>query len=152
MQKGSLEIAHFEFRNNFERIQFPHFLLFCHRARPKHFDNHMARILKNIISHLEKMNFSVFHLCEFRPVWQQELFLWSRRQHEPFDWAKFHQSWQHLAGLLRWLMIIVPLLLLHQLIFEFLMVRCKVFSEKNFEEKTLKWTSKKQFLMDHLWV
>ena len=26
MQKGNLETADFEFRNNFERIQFPHFL------------------------------------------------------------------------------------------------------------------------------
>ena len=46
MKKENLETADFEFRNNFERIRFPHFLLFCHRARPKHFDNHMAKILK----------------------------------------------------------------------------------------------------------
>ena len=46
MKKENLETADFEFRNNFERIRFPHFLLFCHRARPKHFDNHMAKILE----------------------------------------------------------------------------------------------------------
>merc|ERR1712147_205079 len=58
MKKENLETADFEFQNNFERIRFPHFLLFDHRARPKHFDNHMAKIL-----------------CEFRPVWRQELSL-----------------------------------------------------------------------------
>ena len=46
MKKENLETADFEFRNNFERIRFPHFLLSCHRARPKHFDNHMAKILE----------------------------------------------------------------------------------------------------------
>ena len=46
MKKENLETADFEFQNNFERIRFPHFLLFDHRARPKHFDNHMAKILK----------------------------------------------------------------------------------------------------------
>ena len=74
MKKENLETADFEFRNNFERIRFPHFLLFCHRARPKHFDNHMAKILEYHWLPRNKKTFKSY-LCEFRPVWQQELFL-----------------------------------------------------------------------------
>ena len=45
-RKGNLETADFEFQNNFEQIQFQHFLLFYRQARPMHFDNQTAKILK----------------------------------------------------------------------------------------------------------
>ena len=60
MKKENLETADFEFRNNFERIRFPHFLLFCHRAHPKHFDNHMAKILE--YDWLPQKNFQILPL------------------------------------------------------------------------------------------
>ena len=77
MKKENLETADFEFRNNFERIRFPHFLLFCHRARPKHFDNHMAKILKCHWLTTRKTRKTIFqpYLCGFQHVLQQELFL-----------------------------------------------------------------------------
>ena len=72
MKKENLETADFEFRNNFERIRFPHFLLFCHRARPKHFDNHMAKILEYHWSPRKKLSNPTF--ANFGPFGSKNFF------------------------------------------------------------------------------